>query len=215
MDYTGSSFEYASTPPSPTYEGKSTALVIIDMQRGFLHPTYWGGKRNNPHLEEVCLRLLNKYRDQKWPIIHVHHHSNTPGSPLSPNLPDPSGNTGYSEVDALEGFEPRGAEIKVIKTVNSSFIGTNLTGILAQMGVKDLILVGLTANHCVNTTARMAGNLGYSAVVVGDGVACFPRLAWDGKGEIDADTVQHIALSTIHNEFCTVMGSEELLNLLH
>ena len=47
------------------------------------------------------------------------------------------------------------------KNVNSAFIGTGLDGILKSFNINTLVIVGMTTNHCISTTVRMSGNLGY------------------------------------------------------
>ena len=61
----------------------------------------------------------------------------------------------------------------------------------------------------------MAGNLGYTAWVCADAVACFERKDWE-TGEVlaDGERVKRIALSNIHEEFCTVVREDAAVALL-
>lgn len=106
---------------------------------------------------------------------------------------------------------PEGSERLYWKTVNSAFIGTSLEGDLRQDGISTLVIVGLTTNHCVSTTARMAGNLGFSTFVVSDGTATFERAGLDGRLRA-ADEVHAAALSDIHEEFATVVETSTILS---
>ncbi len=65
-------------------------------------------------------------------------------------------------------MKPHPNEPIIQKQVNSAFIGTNLKELLDEKGLKTLVIVGLTTNHCVSTTTRMAGNFGYATYVVAD-----------------------------------------------
>ena len=69
-----------------------------------------------------------------------------------------------------------------------------------RRGLETLVIAGLTTNHCVSTTARMAGNLGFNAWVVSDATATFDRIGPDGV-RYSAEQIQAIALSDLHGEF--------------
>ena len=118
----------------------------------------------------------------------------------------------------MEGFEALGDEPTVVKHVNSGFIGTDLEARLEvhrDTGTP-VVLCGLTGNHCVNTTARMAGNLGFVTWVAADAVACFERLDWERHDVVVAtgEEVKRLSLSNIHGEFCTVAREDRILELL-
>jgi nicotinamidase-related amidase len=105
---------------------------------------------------------------------------------------------------------PKTGEPIYRKHLNSAFIGTNLERDLRQDGIDTLVIVGLTTNHCVSTTARMAGNLGFKTYVVSEATAAFARPALDGTLR-SADAVHFAALSDLHQEFATVVDSAEIL----
>jgi len=179
------------------------ALVVIDMQKGFDNQAFWGGTRSNPGCEKRILTLIAKWREKSWPIIHVRHHSLETASLLNPKNGD-----GF---DWKPGFAPQKGEIEIVKHVNSAFIGTQLHDILTKMGCPPLVLCGLTANHCVNTTARMAGNYGFQVFLPADATAVFPRNSFLGAALIPASDVHNIALSNLHREFCQVTNTANIL----
>jgi nicotinamidase-related amidase len=178
---------------------KSAALILIDVQQAFLDPRW--GERNNPEAESKIARLLAAWRSSGRPIRHVVHDSTEPGSLLRPSS---SGNA----VHPLAA--PKGSEPVYRKHVNSAFIGTTLESDLRKDGIETLVIAGLTTNHCVSTTARMAGNLGFRAYVVSDATAAFARPALDGSLR-PAEAVHAGALSDIHQEFATVVDTAEIL----
>lgn len=79
-------------------------------------------------------------------LIHVQHMSVEGQSPLRPNQP---GNDFKPEALPLAGEKVFG------KTVNSAFIGTGLKNYLHANGIDDLVICGLTTDHCVSTSTRM------------------------------------------------------------
>lgn len=179
----------------------NTALIMIDWQQGFDNHEYWGGNRNNPNAEDNALALLEEWRSSSRTIFNCVHNSLDPESLL--RLDKPGGKL-------ISGFEPRENETFLAKRVNSCFIGTDLEHLLRRANITELLICGLTTNHCVSTTVRMAGNLGFSVELAGDACATFDRTSADGV-VYSAQTVHDISLANIHNEFCTVRNTAELL----
>jgi nicotinamidase-related amidase len=178
---------------------QSTALIVVDVQQAFLDPRY--GERNNPEAESNVARLLAAWRTSGRPIRHVVHDSVEPESLLRPDSPG----------NAIQPLAtPKATEPVYRKHVNSAFIGTSLERDLRQEGIGTLVIVGLTTNHCISTSARMAGNLGFTTFVVSDATATFARPALDGTLR-SADAVHSAALSDLHQEFATVVDTAEIL----
>ncbi len=177
----------------------NSALIIIDVQKGFDDPKW--GKRNNIRAEINISRLLKAWRQAKRPIFHIKNDSTETSSPLRPNLP---GNA-IKEIVKPETNEPL-----IIKTVNSAFIGTDLEKRLRKAGIKEVVIVGLTTDHCVSTTARMAGNLGFNTYVVSDATATFDR-KFQSK-LYSAKMMHDLALASLHNEFATIVTTSRLVS---
>jgi len=177
------------------------ALILIDFQVGFADPVW--GDRNKPQAEENTQNLLDRWRDETQPIIHVKHVSTEPGSPLSG-----AGTEFKAEVVPLEG------ETVVEKTVNSAFIGTRLDALLKSIGARDLTVCGLTTPHCVSSTTRMAANLGYNVRLVADACAAFTSnadIGFDSGVPFTADEIHRSALAHLHGEFAHVCQCSEAL----
>lgn len=175
--------------------------MLIDVQQGFDDPLW--GPRNNPQAEANIARLLKAWRLARAPVLHVRHDSRYPDLPLHPDHP---GNAFKPEARPLPG------EPVFIKHVNSAFIGTDLEAHLRREGIRELVLVGLTTDHCVSTTARMGANLGFSILVVEDATATFDRI--NAHGEVyPADLVHRVNLASLHGEFARVIDTRTVLTL--
>lgn len=171
-------------------------LLLIDVQEGFNDP-FWG-IRNNPDAEDRIARLLAQWRDARAPVIHVQHCSDSPSSPLHPDSPG---------VAFMSISTPQAGEPVFRKSVNSAFIGTGLHEYLQQNKINRLVVAGFTTDHCVSTSVRMAGNLGYGVELVADATATFGRQ--DGKGRhIPAELIHDIHLLSLDREFCRVVSSD-------
>ena len=183
-------------------DSHATTLLVVDLQLGFDEPRW--GRRNNPSLEERASQLLRGWHTAGRPVVHVRHMSTEPLSPLGPGRP---GNAFKPETAPVTG------EVVVEKCVNSAFIGTSLEADLRRAGCCGLVILGLTTNHCVSTTARMAGNLGFATWVVSDATATFDRVGPDGTAH-RAEQIHAIALSDLHGEFATVVDTAAVVAAL-
>lgn len=176
-----------------------TALLLVDVQQGLDHPRW--GARNNPDAERRIADLLAAWRATGRPVIHVQHLSVEPDSPLRPDAP------GHAfKPEAL----PAAGEPVFRKHVNSAFIGTGLEAHLRGEGIDALVVAGITTDHCVSSTVRMAGNLGFAVTVVEDATATFERRGADGA-HYSAELMHGAALASLHGEFATVRSARDVL----
>jgi len=177
----------------------STALLVVDVQQGLDDPRL--GARNNPQAEQRIADLLATWRATGRPVIHVQHLSLEPHSTLREDAP---GHAFKAEALPLSG------EPVFRKHVNSAFIGTELEAYLRSHGIGALVVAGLTTDHCISTTVRVAGNLGFSVTVAEDATATFERRGPDGA-RYDADLIHRVELASLHGEFATVRSTRDIL----
>ena len=101
------------------------------------------------------------------PIFHIRHQGTRPNSSFLPEGPAIPSRTRRANGQG---------EPVIVKRVNSAFIGTDLEARLRAADIKTLVICGATTNHCVETTTRMAGNLGFDASLVRDATWTFDRI---------------------------------------
>lgn len=178
---------------------RTPALVVIDAQRGFFEPSW--GPRDNPGCEDNIRRLLEMWRAAGAPVVLVRHDSTSPGSPLRPGQP------GNDFMDGIDGAH----DLLVAKSVNSAFYGEpDLDAWLRSKGIEAIVICGITTNHCCETTARMAGNLGYDVTFVLDATHTFARVGPDGA-TVAAHELSRATAANLHGEFATVRATDEVI----
>ena len=180
-----------------------TALLVIDVQMALAHDDAAGAERSCPQAEENISRLLEAFRDRGNTVIHIHHHGLDPEDPFHADAP---GATVQPVAAAIEG------EPTYIKNVSSAFIGTTLEADLRKSGIERIVTCGATANHCVETTTRMAGNLGFDTIYASDGVWAYAATGPD-RIEHTAEQIHSISLANLQGEFANVLSTEEILAL--
>ncbi|MCE7993179.1 MAG: cysteine hydrolase [Roseivirga sp.] len=182
---------------------KKPALILIDLQKGWEDTAHWGGNRNNPDAEQKAVKLLELWREQGLPVFHVIHSSREEGSRLHPDHP------GFAMIDEIT---PTADEPVIVKEVNSGFIGTDLKERLEAQEITTLVIAGLTTNHCVSTTTRMAGNFGFQVYLISDATATFDRKGLNGE-LFEAELVHQTALASLNEEFARVIDYGKLMKL--
>lgn len=196
-------------------EPSRTALLVIDLQNGFCHPD---GSFANLGLDSAALaaavpgskKLVAAARQADVPVIYtrfIYRPDYRDGGVLTreimPALAESrSLESGTWDAELLEELDVRPEDEIIDKNRYSAFYGTRLEPLLTSLGVRDLVLCGVTTNMCVETTARDAGQRDYRTFVVGD--AC---------GELDQ--VRHdTALVTVGFGFGWVLDTQTAIEAL-
>jgi nicotinamidase-related amidase len=178
-----------------------TALIVVDVQRAFDEWEAAGKRRNNPEAVARIVELLSAFRDSGTPIFHIRHQGTRPNSSFAP------GSTGYPVKDEAREIE---GEPVIVKRVNSAFIGTDLENRLRAADIETLVICGATTNHCVETTTRMAGNLGFDARLVRDATWTFDRVGPDGDAH-SAEDIHAMTLANLNGEFARIVSASEVI----
>jgi len=177
------------------------ALIVIDVQQGLAEQDAAGRKRNNPDALDRIVELLAAFRAKGLPIFHIRHASTEPDSVFRPER------TGFQVISAARELP---GEPIIVKTVNSAFIGTDLEARLREAGYHTLIICGATTNHCVETSTRMAGNLGFDTRLVRDATWTYDRTGPDGDHHSAAD-IHAMSLSNLSGEFATIVTTGDVI----
>jgi len=186
---------------------QSTALLLIDVQKGVDDLAYYGGptgRANNPQSKDNIRAVLSKWREQGGKVAFTRHDSIEDGSPLKLSL---------ESGQQLEGMEISEGDIAVSKSVNSGFIGTSLELDLRRAGIQRLVIVGFFTNVCVETTTRMAGNMGFDTYLVHDACSTMNSIGVDGT-DYEPELVHNMAVASMHGEFCTAISTQDALGLI-
>ncbi len=184
----------------------STALIIVDAQKGVNDTNYYGGskgKRNNPNAEKNIISVLKKWRNSNRKIAFTKHNSREKNSPLKINL---------ESGQQLDGIFPEDNDIVIVKDVNSGFVGTSLEIDLRREGIKRLVILGFFTNVCVETTVRMSGNMGFDTYLVHDACAAMNSVGLNNQ-YFEPDLVHNMAVANLDGEFCTAISTNNALHL--
>lgn len=174
--------------PYPFPAEGPVALVVIDMQRDFLEPGGFGAALGNDvrplqAIVPTVRALLDAFRAAKLPIIHTKegHAPDLSDCPPAKRLrgrgslrigdPGPMGRIlilGEPGNDFVAALAPRPGEIVLPKPGKGAFHGTDLHAQLAALGVRRLVIAGVTTEVCVQTTMREANDRGYECLLVED-----------------------------------------------
>lgn len=178
----------------------TTALVVIDLQEAMRAECEPDNPWANPDAPQVAGRVLAAFRAAGLPVVHVHHAANHPDDGFHPGNPL---SRAMAEVAPLPG------ERVVVKRGSSAFIGTGLEEMLRTAGHDALVILGGEANMCVESTTRMAGNLGFKTRVVADALVNFQRTRRDGV-VVSPQDVLEMTLANLSG-FARIVDSAEVL----
>jgi nicotinamidase-related amidase len=196
-----------------------TALLIVDMQRGFVEP---GQAMEVPPAREIvpAIRaLLDAFRARRLPVafteltyspnvpilvgeLHPEHRPAMPGAPRGSGLPSSSCLEGDASARTIAALTPRSDELVIRKRWYDAFAGTELDGALRARGVTSLVITGTMTDICVLSTVVGAFNREYRISVVEDGVATL----WPD--------IQRATLDIVSRAFGRVVQSKEVLETI-
>jgi nicotinamidase-related amidase len=188
-----------------------TALLFVDPYNDFLAPEgkLW------PMVADVATTVgtldnLRKAtaaaRHASMQIVIVPHHRWSPGELDGWDHPSPYMAGGYQQQIFAVGdwggewhpdFAPQSGDLVATEHWNSSgFANTNLDTLLKQKGITHVVLIGLIANTCIESTGKYAAELGYHVTLVRDATAAASAEAMHCAHDINGPTYAHAIITT-------------------
>jgi nicotinamidase-related amidase len=141
----------------------NSALLVVDIQDSFkIDPVRWA-QRNNPALERNVTDLIAAFHDAALPVFFILH-----------NDADPGFRPGDPEVRLMDFLDRREGDPIVFKNTRNAFTSTDLQQRLDAIGVRRVVVCGISTEQCCETTTRVAADLGYSVDFVTEATATFP-----------------------------------------
>ncbi|MSO64657.1 MAG: cysteine hydrolase [Alphaproteobacteria bacterium] len=196
-----------------TLDRKDCALIVVDMQNGFLEEKGSMARLGFPYqrLREAipgCQRLIAAARKAGIPVFftqYVYQSDFKDGGVLMDEIMPALKDVrlcakGTWDADLAEGFKPYADETVIEKNRPSAFYSTQLDSILRAMRIENLVICGVTSNMCVETTVRDASQRDFRTFVAADAIA-----------EVEEDR-HRIALKTMGNFFGAALTVNEILD---
>lgn len=196
---------------TPTYDPRRTAVLLVDPFNDFLSE---GGKiwpRLEPMAREVGLlehlrSVVASARENGVRMVFVPHRRWEPGDYETWDHPNPT-QLGIMERHSFArgtwggefhpDFQPQPGEVVVQEHwAQSGFANTDLDFQLKQHGITHVVLVGLLANTCIESTGRFAMELGYHVTLVRDATAAFLPEMMHAAHELNGPTYAHAITTT-------------------
>jgi nicotinamidase-related amidase len=195
-----------------TYPADRTALLIVDPYNDFMTE---GGKLYNAIKETAdasglfanLRKIIPAARSAGMQVVIVpHHRSHNHGDDFAgwdhpnmfqaQNLAMKAFEVGTWGGEFNTEFGPQPGDIVAKEHwAQNGFANTDLDMQLKQRGIQKLILVGLIANSCIESTARYGMELGYHITLVPDATAAFNPEGMRAA-EVNAPMFAHVIVKT-------------------
>lgn len=154
----------ATNAADTTAASTATALIVIDVQESFRQREGWQAA-SDPDVAVQVGRLVDHARERGHLVIWVLHTEPGTGGVFDP---------ASGHVRLIEGLTRADGEPQLSKTSHNAFTTTNLQQILTEHGIRSLITCGIRTEQCVETTTRLASDLGYTVTLAIDATATEP-----------------------------------------
>ena len=150
---------------------KSTALIVIDLQKGI------ASRETRPHSAGAVIansaKLAEAFRKAGMQVFLVHVTASGVDrlSPLSDEHWSAPAQMPADWSEFVDEMRPREGDIIIVKKQWGAFYGTELDLQLRRRGIKTIVLCGIATNYGVESTARFAYEYGYNQVFAEDAMS--------------------------------------------
>lgn len=179
----------------------SKALIIIDIQNDYFE----GGamELHNPiEASENAKKVLEKFRKEHIPIVHVQHLAAAPEVGFF--LPNTKG------AEIHENVKPQNGEKLITKYTPNSFVGTDLLEYLKSKEITELVFTGMMTQMCIDATVRAAKDYGFECTVIGD--ACATRDLEINGNQVKAIDVHNAFLAGLSTYYADIKSTDDYLS---
>ena len=181
---------------------KNTALLLVDIQDSFFVGGRWA-RRGNPAFEENVAMLLDAWRGAGLPLFFILHTD-----------PDPGFRRTDPEFRLMDFMQRREDEPLLVKTTFNSFTSTDLEARLDALGIERLVVTGISLEQCVETTTRVAKDLGYDVDFVLDATQTFPIVDRRTGEELPPSALYERAQYVLRDRFARIVTTREVVEAL-
>ncbi|HYH08993.1 MAG TPA: isochorismatase family protein [Thermoanaerobaculia bacterium] len=170
-----------------------TALLVVDIQDSFkIDPLRWAS-RSSTRFEENVTNLIAKFREAGEPILFVLHNDSDPGFRV-----------GDPEVRLMDFLDRRESDPLITKNTRNAFTSTDLQQRLDAMGVRRVVVCGISTEQCCETTTRVAADLGYEVDFVTEATLTFPI------GPLSTDAILERTEAVLRGRFARIVTVNEV-----
>lgn len=202
-----------------TYPSNKTALILVDPFNDFLSEggKLWPVTRETVEGSDMINNmqvLVAAARKAKILVVYAPHHHTTKGDYMNWKFLAPS-HAGSKSTVLFEknswgaqfhpGLQPQqGDLIAQHHWTASGFANTDLDFLLRAHGIEHIVISGMRANTCIDSTARFGVELGYHVTLIKDAIAAFNWEEIKATVETNFPNYGHAMFTT--EEFATLIN---------
>lgn len=177
-----------------------TALLLVDIQNDYF-PNGKMELRNPVEASEYANQLLQHFRTNSEPILHIQHVAIKDGATFF--LPNTEG------VHIHESVRPLREETVIVKHYPNSFRETNLLEQLQRLDIEHVVVCGMMTHMCIDATVRAAFDFGFQCTVIHD--ACATKDLSFKNATIPAVYIHNTILASLNNIYAEILSTKEFV----